>query len=294
MKNIPIHLLNAFVLFCESKDIVSAAQKLEITQPALSKQLKNLEQYFQYPLFIMSGRKKTLTAFGSFLQKQLRVKISDIQEIVNQSNLIYSDAKNAMIRISARNEVLSRLVGKIKFEGTIQFIEESNSEIMKMLLANQIEIGIAHTRPESNDVIAKKLFIEKFKLIIPKKILKSYNKKFGKIMEELLAYPFIAYKNQDEILKSIHSHYSIDSSKQKINRIVANYSLIEMIINSKHSKNECWTILPSYIDVKNRNYIEVPINTNHIQCREFYLLYRREFKNTKWFVDLIDNIKAAY
>ncbi|HEY8272056.1 MAG TPA: LysR family transcriptional regulator [Pseudobdellovibrionaceae bacterium] len=62
MENIPVHLLNAFVVFNESKSIGEAAVRLQITQPALSKQLKQLEERLPNAVFTFSGRKKVLTS----------------------------------------------------------------------------------------------------------------------------------------------------------------------------------------------------------------------------------------
>ena len=70
MNAIPLSLLNSFIVFNESNNITDAATALGITQPALSKQLMLLESILSEPVFLLRGRKKVLTPFGTDLHKR--------------------------------------------------------------------------------------------------------------------------------------------------------------------------------------------------------------------------------
>lgn len=65
-----IRVLKYFLAAAREENITSAAQKLHITQPALSKQLMELEDELGKKLFIRGKRKTTLTEEGIFLKKR--------------------------------------------------------------------------------------------------------------------------------------------------------------------------------------------------------------------------------
>ena len=56
--------LRTFVAVAEQGTVSSAAEMLRITQPALSRQLQDLQAEFGVPLFDQAGRRLRLTAEG--------------------------------------------------------------------------------------------------------------------------------------------------------------------------------------------------------------------------------------
>lgn len=69
-------VLNYFVTVAREENISSAAETLHITQPTLSRQLKDLEDELGKTLFIRGKRKITLTGEGMLLRKRA-------EEIIN-------------------------------------------------------------------------------------------------------------------------------------------------------------------------------------------------------------------
>lgn len=68
MQTIEIRHLRYFIAVAEAQSIVAAARTLNIVQPALSRQIKDLEDYIGTPLLIRHAKGVTLTAAGaSFL-----------------------------------------------------------------------------------------------------------------------------------------------------------------------------------------------------------------------------------
>ena len=65
-----IKILKYFIAVAEEKTISKAAQKLYISQPALSKQLKELENELDLQLFERGSRNIKLTEDGAFLLTQ--------------------------------------------------------------------------------------------------------------------------------------------------------------------------------------------------------------------------------
>lgn len=290
MEQIPVQLLNAFMVFNDSQNIIKAAEILGITQPALSKQLKALEVKFPQPIFSTQGRKKVLTPFGRDLQLRIKGQIGNIQETIQESLLLHSDSSRVQIRISGRRGVLDRISEKLKFQGALIFNESSNQQVIDDLLSMRAEIGIVYDFPNSFNLVAKPLFKEEFKLVIPKKFHLN-RKKYGKsLFEELKLLPCIGFKTDDEILNQLCVNNSVSKSILQMNRITSNYSSIAKMVDAGFG----WAAIPSYLDVnlKQNRIIQIPPEV--LMLRKFSLLYRHDFTKTLWFNDLINEIRSFF
>src|ERR1044072_2514465 len=59
-----LHHLQYFYVVAQEQGFSRASEKLRISQPAISRMVKQLEDHFGFPLFERSGRKATPTAQG--------------------------------------------------------------------------------------------------------------------------------------------------------------------------------------------------------------------------------------
>jgi DNA-binding transcriptional LysR family regulator len=290
MNTIPIHLLNAFVVFNESANITEAATHLGITQPALSKQLKSLEEKCEHKLFTLMGRRKVLTPYGRDLHGQLKSRLSGLQELVEQSGLLHSDPRHAEIRLGARRGIIDRCCREIQFAGQVTFVEASNDQIIASLLKQEIEIGIVHSVPNSSELIVKPLFKEEFKIVIPKTLLKVKRNYGATLFQDLRSIPCIAFKKEDEVLQQLCLANSIDPASLKVSRITSSYASIAEMVQAKLG----WAALPAYLEADPvKNWI-IPIPKDLLKLREFYIAYRREFKDVSWFKDLTKEVTDCF
>jgi DNA-binding transcriptional LysR family regulator len=65
--NLPTNLLRSFVAIVDTGSMLSATEKVFLTQSALSLQIKRLEELVQQPLFVRDGRRLLLTGAGETL-----------------------------------------------------------------------------------------------------------------------------------------------------------------------------------------------------------------------------------
>ena len=79
-----LRVLRYFLAVAREESITAAADSLHVTQPTLSKQLKELEDELGKQLFIRGNRKITLTEEGLFLRKRA-------QEIVDLTDKTEND-----------------------------------------------------------------------------------------------------------------------------------------------------------------------------------------------------------
>ena len=210
MEDIPVHLLSSFVHFANSKNISEAAKKIGITQPALSKQLALLEAKIQQPLFMQRGRNKVLSPFGSSLNARLKNQIGGLQEAIREEKNLYSDLSSAKIRIAGRRGVLDRFSAKLSFAGRIDFYDCPNELAVENILTLQADIGITHFLPNTHHLMAKKLFLEKFLLVVPKKLYPKKPELNKDFLEALIHIPCIAYKPRDVLIRNFIVNLSVN------------------------------------------------------------------------------------
>jgi hypothetical protein len=67
-KHIPIELLRTFVAIADLGSYTKAAQELELTQPAISAQMKRLQQLMGGEVFVKSTAGFSVSAKGSMLE----------------------------------------------------------------------------------------------------------------------------------------------------------------------------------------------------------------------------------
>ena len=67
LMNITLHQLKAFQAVSKFQSITKAAEAMSMTQPAVSIQLKNLQEQFEVPLTEMIGKRIYITEFGQEL-----------------------------------------------------------------------------------------------------------------------------------------------------------------------------------------------------------------------------------
>lgn len=85
LSRIDLNLLVALQILIEEQSVTRAAERLFITQPAMSKTLRRLRELFDDPLFIRSGRGLVPTPRAVELEKQLPVVLSSVSDLVVQS-----------------------------------------------------------------------------------------------------------------------------------------------------------------------------------------------------------------
>ena len=104
-----IRVLEYFLAIAREESISKAAEALHITQPTLSRQMKELEDEFQKQLFIRGNRKITLTKDGILL-KQYAQEIINLTQKAERELLKEQDDLSGDIYIGGGESASMRLV----------------------------------------------------------------------------------------------------------------------------------------------------------------------------------------
>ncbi len=95
-----LHQLKVFVKVCELKSITKAADELHLTQPAVSIQLKKLQEQFDIPLTEVIGRQLYVTEFGEQIFTLSETLLEGAERINDTANL-YKGLFTGRIKISS-------------------------------------------------------------------------------------------------------------------------------------------------------------------------------------------------
>lgn len=107
-----IRVLQYFLTIAREESISKAAEVLHITQPTLSRQMKELEDEFQKQLFIRGNRRITLTKDGILL-KQYAQEIINLTQKAERELLKEQDDLSGDIYIGGGESASMRLVMRV-------------------------------------------------------------------------------------------------------------------------------------------------------------------------------------
>src|SRR5215471_14795573 len=101
-EGIELRHLRAFVAVAEDLSFSKAAQKLFITQPALSRQIRSLERLVGCDLFRRSTQRVELTLAGEALLAHARTLLADLDDAVSATRSVGGELAGRMALLWSR------------------------------------------------------------------------------------------------------------------------------------------------------------------------------------------------
>ncbi|MCK2004246.1 LysR family transcriptional regulator [[Brevibacterium] frigoritolerans] len=146
-----------------------AAEKLGISQPTLSHQIKMLEQDVGYALFNRIGKKIELTKVGEIVQQEAMNIQNSLQSISSQIRAL-TKVEIGELKIAVLPGEITDLVSTlcIKFNQlypNIKLFVQSTDQVEKAVLENQADFGIGFEFNRDDMLMVTKLYDEEFYLI---------------------------------------------------------------------------------------------------------------------------------
>jgi len=141
--------LNVFYTVARRLNFTKAAAELYITQPAVTKHIKELENQFKVSLFERSGNKKiALTPAGETLLEYTTQLLNTYRELEYDMNMLVNK-HSGVLHIGASNTVAQYIIPPVlaqfhkKFKDIqVVLITGNTEDIEKELLKKTIEIGV--------------------------------------------------------------------------------------------------------------------------------------------------------
>jgi DNA-binding transcriptional LysR family regulator len=146
--NLTLRQLHAFVAVAETGSFTGAAQRLHLTQSALSVLVRELERELAVRLFDRSTRRVQLSEAGRDLQPQVRRMLEQLQDAVASVGKL-RDKKKGVLRIGAPQLMASTLMPPLiaayaaEFPGVdVRLFDTLPEQMFDGLQAGEVELAI--------------------------------------------------------------------------------------------------------------------------------------------------------
>ncbi len=163
-----------FIAVAEELHFRKAAERLFISQPGLSRQIKQMEEMLDTQLFIRDKKKVQLTPAGVYLKKEVEFALSHVEHTVKQVKLI-GKGQLGEIRIgflgSAMQKVIPKMLIALKEEYPeihTSLEELSNKAQVSAILKDQLDIGFVRLSRIPKELTIRPVFEDTFSLVLPK------------------------------------------------------------------------------------------------------------------------------
>ena len=170
---IELRHLRYFLAVAEELHFRKAAEKLFISQPGLSRQIKLLEEELGIVLFERHTRKVVLTKVGAYLKKEFTLQLKTLSHTLDTAKLL-QDGKKGALKIgyvgSAMQDVIPNLL--LSFEKNHPNIlfnlkEIDNQKQIDGLLDYSLDIGFVRLERVPRALEIKTILKESFCLVLP-------------------------------------------------------------------------------------------------------------------------------
>ena len=284
--------LKYFLAVAEELHYRKAAEKLYISQPGLSRQIKQLEDNLGIQLFKRHNRSVVLTASGKYLQAEISKNLKSLDGIINHAKLI-NDGKEGNLQFGYVGSAMQKIIPNLLIELNQKYPnisfglkEMDNQSQIKSLLSNNIDLGFVRLERVPRSLEMKPVLKESFCLVLPKthqistinfkdlkqfknesfilfdpKYSASYHEKVMQIFDDCGFSPIISHNtiHSDSIYKLVENGFGISIvPKSLINLDNKNVQFIEL------NKIKQKTVLSMVWNKENRN----PVLSNAIELIE--------------------------
>lgn len=166
---INLELYKIFAIVAEEQNITKASERLNISQPAVTKHIQNLEDLLQVKLFIRSNKGIELTEegkeiydyakdsietlnniyykFGKYIQINLGAHSTMLNKLfsnqISDYYSIYNNKKENNIDISIFNDSINNMISDLE-EGKLDIVLSKKTELYNKDKIDFIHIGILH------------------------------------------------------------------------------------------------------------------------------------------------------
>jgi len=160
--NYTLNQLRIYLKITQTLSITKAANELNLTQPALSIQLKNFQQQFDYPLIEVIQKKIHVTGLGKEIAKAAESIINEVDNI-NYTSQNYKNKLAGHLKISIISTgkyimpffLNSFLKENEKIDLTMDVTNKS--KVLKSLAENEIDFALVSDMPDNLNVAQFKL-----------------------------------------------------------------------------------------------------------------------------------------
>lgn len=215
---INLELYRIFYTVANCKNITQASKQLNISQPAVTKHIKNLEQLLGEPLFVRTKKGVVLNQYGEKIYmnvKQALILFDEAERKIDEVKVInYGTIKIGISTSLARKYLLKYIeIFHEKYPNIhIDIDTDPTQKLIKKLRNGIIDIIISKF-PEERELDLKysKLGTTKYIFVASNKYKKLYTKRQN--IQEIIKYPLLLQKNPSNSRRSIEKYFKENNIK---------------------------------------------------------------------------------
>jgi DNA-binding transcriptional LysR family regulator len=296
-KNITLQQMEAVIALVEERSFSRAAKKMLLTQPALTKNIKNVEDSLGVEIAQRSNTGISLTPEGKILydyarrmvklRDEVKAKITKLHE--NTGGDIYIGASTI-----PANYLLPRALSafsKTNPDIRIYIKTADSEEAMNMVLDNEVEIGCIGKKPLNKKLTAEPLWKDSLVLVVSR--LHPWRKKKSITLPELLKEPFVIREKgsatRDLFESCLKESKSISLSQLNIRGQLGSSEAIKEAVIAGLGVSVI-SIHAVERELSQKVLFEIPIQ-GCLMERNFYLIYKRQFDFRPYHKTFISFIK---
>ncbi len=166
--------LRYFSAVAEELHFRKAADKLFVSQPGLSRQIKKMEEELGFPLFERSNKRVVLTKAGKYLKEEVDLIFKNVEDTFNHAQLIH-EGMEGQISFgyvgSAMQNVIPELLLKIKEDHPkvhYSLKEMENPDQIDALIQKEIDLAFVRLDKVPKGLEIRSVFEDTFSLVLPK------------------------------------------------------------------------------------------------------------------------------
>lgn len=171
---IELRHLHYFLTVAKELHFRKAAEKLFISQPGLSRQIKQMEDELGVKLFERHNRKVMLTTAGTYLSTELTQNLKSLDHILNHAKLI-QEGTDGNLKFGYVGSAMQKAIPDLllKFRQNHPNIlfslqEMDNQRQIEDLFSQNIDIGFVRLERVPRGLDFRPVLIEPFCLVLPK------------------------------------------------------------------------------------------------------------------------------
>lgn len=285
---IDFELYKIFKIVADEKNITKASEKLHISQPAVTKHIKNLELELGVQLFNRSNNGMSLTVDGQKLYDKINVSIINLTE----AEQVLKDDKiiNLGVHVNMPTEIYNNAI--------LEFYKENKNVVInihkldavsmdKMIQNGKVDIVFSKKYSDelfnSNDIIFNKIGYLHDEFIV------RYNSKYINkqyTLEELKKIPIYTLKKFSSAYQSLISLFNYNKNEKTNIENINFQGMIELL-----SVRDVVTVMTKeYVENELLNKKLRVLDTGFKLLESEYGIYYKENKNDKEILNLIKKL----
>ncbi len=228
------HQLSYFTKVAETKSITRAAEELLVTQPAVSKQIRALEDELGERLFDRIGKKVFLTRAGEVLYAHAEKILRSVREAATAVKDLSTECSGALVIGASDHISLHRLPDVLKAYITshprvdLKLRCHRSETVLDMVGRNLVDIGVITLPQTVDNIISKVVWNDPMSLVFPRghslEGLKSIR------LRDTSGYGMILPETGAATRKTINEAFARKKLAPKVNMEVAYIETIKVLV----------------------------------------------------------------